>query len=143
MTGDIFTSWINDFDRRMKISFMDNAGVHNIHDVGLTNTKIVFFPKNTTSCLQSLDAGVIQAFKMNYRQQLHNLILNRMTDEATTAEDPYKSVNIALVIVWVFRAWRDLHPRTISKYFARCWFHIPGDGRAEDVYTPMGDVDDS
>ena len=28
--------------------------------------------------------------------------MNRMTDEATVAEDPYKSINITLVIVWVF-----------------------------------------
>ena len=28
--------------------------------------------------------------------------MNRMTDYATVAEDLYKSMNIALVIVWVF-----------------------------------------
>lgn len=53
MTGNIFTSWICDFDRRMReqkrriLLFMDNAAVHNV-DVNLTNIMIVFFPKNTT-----------------------------------------------------------------------------------------------
>lgn len=107
VTSDIFASWINNFDRRMKNSkrhvllFMDNAGVHNITDVCLSHTKIVFFTKNTTSCLQQLDAGVIQAFKMNYRKHMHDLFLNRMTAENTTAsEDPYKLRIIAQVITW-------------------------------------------
>ena len=127
--------------KRRVLLFMDNAGVHNIHDLCLSTTKIVFFPKNTTSCLQPLDAGVIHAFKMNYRKQLHNHILNRMTDETTAAEDPYKSVNIALVIVWVFRAWRDLNPRTISKCFARFGFQFSGDAPTDDNTLP-GAADD-
>ena len=65
-----------------------------------------------------------------------------MTDEATVAEDPYKSVNIALVIVWVFRAWRDVNPRTISKCFTRCGFHFLGDASADDENTPLGVADD-
>ena len=116
--------------------------MHNIPDLCLSYTKIVFFPKNTTNCLQPLDAGVIQAFKMNYRRHLHSLILNRMTDEATATEDPYKSVNIALVIVWVFRAWRDLNPRTISKCFARCGFQFQGDTPENVENTPMGTYDE-
>ena len=121
---------------------MDNAGVHNIPDVCLNSTQIVYFPKNTTGFLQPLDAGVIQAFKLKHRQQLHNLIMNRMTDEATVAEDPYKSVNIALMIVWLFRAWRDVNPRTISKCFMRCWFQFPGDASAYDENTPFRVADD-
>ena len=35
--------------------------------------------------------------------------MNQMTNEATVAVDPYMSVNIALVIVWVFRAWRNVN----------------------------------
>ena len=89
------------------------------------NNKIVFFHKNTTRCLQPLDAGVIQALKMNYRKHLYNLILNRMTDEVSATEDPYKSVNTAIVIV--FRTGRDLNPRTISMCFARCGFQFQGD----------------
>ena len=71
MTGIIFVSWLKDFDTRMTKSkrrmllFIDNAGVHNIPDVCLNSTQIVFFPNNTTSGLQPLDAGVIQAFKLN------------------------------------------------------------------------------
>ena len=40
--------------------------------------------------------------RLNDRQHLHNFIMNQ-TDVATIVEDPYKSVNFALVFVWVFR----------------------------------------
>ena len=33
-----------------------------------------------------------------------------------------KDVTIALAIVWVFRAWCKVNPRTISKCFAKCGF---------------------
>ena len=71
---------------------------------------------------------------MNYHKQLYNHILNRMTDETTAAENPYKSVNIALVSVRVFLAWCDLNPRIICKCFARCGFQFPG---AADDYSEL------
>jgi hypothetical protein len=138
MTGDIFNSWIRDFNRRMReqkrnvLLFMDNnAGVHNV-DVNLTNVRIVFFPKNTTSCLQPLDAGVIQAFKLNYRKHVNNHILNMLTDENTVQDNPFKFVNLAIVIVWVFRAWREVKKRTISKCFANCGFCIPDEQQSTE-----------
>lgn len=138
MTGNIFTSWICDFDRRMReqkrriLLFMDNAAVHNV-DVNLTNIRVVFFPKNTTSCLQPLDAGVIQSFKLNYRKHVNNHILNMMMDESTIEDNPFKSVNLAVAIVWVFRAWRDVNRRTISKCFVNCGFFSDGQESNEEI----------
>ena len=122
-------------------SFTATIVMHKISDVCLNSTQIVFFSKNTTSCLQPLDAGVIQAFNLNYRQHLHIHIMNRMTDEATVAEDRYKSVNIALMIVCVFWAWRDINPRTIFMCCTRCGFQFPGDASADDENTPLGVAD--
>ena len=51
MTWIMFFSWIQDFDTRITNSkklvllFIDNAEVHNIPDVCLNSTQIVFIPK--------------------------------------------------------------------------------------------------
>ena len=78
MTSQLFTDFLKWFDtevgkkeqNRQVLLFMDNAGVHNsaVDNVPLKHTKVVFFPKNTTSCTQPLDAGVIQTFKLLYRK---------------------------------------------------------------------------
>ena len=85
---------------------MDNASVHRIDDAQIKRlkvTQIAFFPANTTSQLQPMDAGIIQAFKLYYRQSLHSHIVHKVKADITC--NPLKDVTIALAIVWVFRAW--------------------------------------
>ena len=102
---------------------MENASVHRIDDSQIKRlkaTQIAFFPANTTSQLQPMDAGIIQAFKLYYRQSLHSHIMHKVKADITC--NPLKDVTIALAIVWVFRAWCKVNPRTISKCFAKCGF---------------------
>ena len=128
MTGRIFEEWLRDFDCRMNahgrnvLLTMDNAGVHNMRDIPLKAVKLVYFPKNTTSCTQPCDAGIIQALKLKYKEQLHNHILGSLSSEQTADDDPLKAINIALVMVWIFRAWKKVEKRTISKCFANRGF---------------------
>ena len=54
---------------RNVILFLDNDTVHPISLVDkFSNIKVVFLPKNTISCLQPLDAGIIQSFKSKYER---------------------------------------------------------------------------
>ena len=52
-------------ENRKVILFIDNTTVHPEAHVGkYRDVKVVFFPKNNSSCLQPLDAGIIQSFKV-------------------------------------------------------------------------------
>ena len=70
MNSDIMESILQKLDRRMNqekrkvILFWDNATCHSeTAQAGLKNIKLVFLPKNTTSRLQPLDAGIMRNFK--------------------------------------------------------------------------------
>lgn len=109
MNVDIFSWWINEFQSllyqagRKVLLFMDNATVHNIvEQMELRAVKVVFFPKNTTCCTQPCEAVIIQTVKLLYRKQLHNFILSALTHECGEVADPYKEINLARVIVWLF-----------------------------------------
>ena len=49
--------------------FVDNCSSH--PDIEASDIKLVFLPPNTTSKLQPMDGGVIQAVKTNYTIKLH------------------------------------------------------------------------
>ena len=72
MTSEIFTRWLNRLNNKMILQdrkillFMDNCGAH--PPTTLSNIKLVFFPPNTTSHLQPMDAGIIQNVKLHYRK---------------------------------------------------------------------------
>ena len=83
--------------------------------------KIVFLPKNTTSRLQPLDAGIIRAFKLKYRKLLIKYVISRV-DENMRAPDIIKAVDILKVIGWVKSAWEEVTPDTIKHCFEKCGF---------------------
>ncbi len=60
---------------------MDNASAHGTIDQlsNSSNFEVLFLPKNATSKLQALDAGVIAAVKRRYRTKAH-VRLFRSTD---------------------------------------------------------------
>ena len=111
---------------------MDSASVHKMaaENVapGLRHTTVVHLPKNTTSRTQPLDEGIIQTFKLVYRQYLSRHVMYRLKNDFEC--DPLGDVNIALVMTWVMKPWKSVRPRTISQCFAKCGFIMPGDGPA-------------
>ena len=57
-------------EKRNVFLFLGKATVHPTSLVDkFSNIKVVFLPKNTTSCLQPLDAGIIQSFRSKYRKK--------------------------------------------------------------------------
>ena len=58
-------------ETRKVILFWDNATCHlETAQASLKNIKLVFLPKNTTSRLKPLDAGIMSNFKHKYRKLL-------------------------------------------------------------------------
>ena len=77
MNSEIMSDVLKRLDRKMKmqdlnvVQFLDNAtSPQESIEKNLTNIKLVFLPKNTTSRLQPLNAGIIRALKLKYRKLL-------------------------------------------------------------------------
>ena len=80
MTSTNFKTWVRKLDLKMKNSdrkfvlFVDNCIAHPVVH-GLTNTRLVFLPPNTTAKTQPMDAGVICCLKAHYRKSLAEMRL--------------------------------------------------------------------
>ena len=79
MTAELFALIMRRFDITMGnlnkkvLLLIDNAPSHKVHS--LNNVEIMTLPPNTTSVYQPLDAGIIAAFKKQYRYILKNELL--------------------------------------------------------------------
>ena len=121
------------FENRKVILFLDNATYHpESMDEKFSNIKIVFLPKNTTSRLQPLDAGIIRNFKVKYRKSLVKYVLSRINGNASAAEI-VQDVNILMAIRWVQQTWKDVTPSTVKRCFKKCGFREGDDKLMEDV----------
>ena len=80
-------------DRKILL-FVDNARSHpeSFSDC-FSHVQIVFLPKNTTSKLQPLDAGIIKNFKVFYSKQLLQHVLARIKP-GCKASDVISSVDL-------------------------------------------------
>ena len=67
----------------------------------------MFLPENTTSRLQSLDVGIIRAFKLKYRKLRIRYVISRVDDDKR-ASDIINEISILKVSNWVKSAWREV-----------------------------------
>ncbi|KAG8230231.1 hypothetical protein J437_LFUL010859, partial [Ladona fulva] len=135
MTTDIVTDWLRELDQEMKFQerkillFIDNATSH--PHINLENIQLVFFPSNLTSASQPLNHGVIQNFKVKYRQLLLNHLIANL-DYNPSAQELSKSIDVLRAIGWIKNALRAVLPEIIRNSFTATGF--PNDGN-KDVVT--------
>ncbi len=103
---------------------MDNATSHHVVDLekGLKNTKLQFFPANTTSRLQPLDQGIIRSWKAKYKHLLLSKVVSNI-DSGRNATEIAKSINILDVCRWAASAWDNVTAETITNCFKKAGFH--------------------
>lgn len=121
MVQDIWTSWLTAWDEELVsknekiLLLVDNCSAHTPPpNFTLRNITIEFLPKNTTSYLQPLDAGIIHSLKAAYRVELVNRWLKEF-DEKKEITMP----TIAEAVIMLVNSWRSLDVKTIKN----CWAH--------------------
>ena len=119
------------FEDRKVILFLDNATCHSESMIGkFSQIKIILLPKNTTSRLQPLDAGIIGNFKVKYRKRLVKYLLARIQEDAS-ATQVAKGVDVLVAIQWLQEAWKKVTNLTIEDFFEKCG--IKGDNKLMEV----------
>ena len=72
----LFQEWLQAFDRQVAqrhrgqrvLLLLDNCLSHKVEGLNLQHVDVYFLPPNTTSKIQPMDAGIIMAFKSQYRR---------------------------------------------------------------------------
>ena len=122
MTKAIFQEWLVGLNAKMLqqhrhvLLFIDNCPSH--CQMKLSNVKIVFYPKNMTGKVQVLDLGIIANFKVFYRREL----VNRLIDQIEKCKNAYElasKINVYEAIVMICLAWRKVTESTIKHYFQK------------------------
>ena len=101
---------------------------------------MIFLPKNTTSCLQPLDAGIIKNFKVQYRKLLVTHTLAQIDGSSLTASEITKSVHILTAIRWVKQAWEAVKGETVANCFRHCGLRSTV---AESTEDPFADLEEA
>ena len=106
----------------------------------LTNIKLLFLPKNTTSRLQPLDAGIIRNFKQKYRELLVKYVVSRVGEGRTTSQ-VIEDVHVLRAITWLQTAWKSVSRETIRHCFKKCGFNVVSTpDRIEHLDTEFEDL---
>ena len=128
-------------ENRKTILFLDNAPCHPEDlDEKFTQIKIVFLPKNTTSRLQPLDLGIIQALKLKYYKRLLTHVVSKI-EECSSASEVCKSVDLLQAMRWTAMAWNDVPESTVVKCFIKAGI-LNAEGETNAAQAPdSNDVD--
>lgn len=146
MTTTIFIEWVSMVNKQMKeknrniLLIIDNCPAHP-NNLSFSNVTVQFLPANTTSHLQPLDQGIIQAFKLQYRKLLLKAVISR-SEDCKSANEIAMSVNVLDAIIWIKESWDLVRTYTISKCFEKCGFHQEMGNNDCEVSSPHDDNSD-
>nr|CCA18935.1 jerky putative [Albugo laibachii Nc14] len=108
---------------------LDNVSSHRV-TVPLSNVTVHMLPPNTTSFLQSQDAGIIQSFKSKLEQLKTRYIVGKFdelldkaaeveNDNVETQIESLYTVDVLQAMQWAQGAWETVTSTTV----ANCWRH--------------------
>lgn len=126
MTSTLFAAWFTDEFVPQVTDFLvqrglppkavllvDNCAAHP-QNLVVGGIRVEYLPPNTTSLIQPMDQGCLQALKLVYRQQLMAFVLDNLNQGMTLAV-ALKNLNIKDVIFWIADAWQRVSQSTIMK----------------------------
>ena len=122
-TSQLFTEFLHTFNNKFKLQnrhvllFLDNCPSH--PDIQLSNVKLAFLPKNTTSKSQPLDQGIIKTLKTHYHKRVRNDARIAISDVSDINEFA-KKINIFDAILNTKLAWDAVSPDTVTKCSEKC-----------------------
>lgn len=143
MTEVVFCEWLlslnQQFQRKGKkiILLIDNCPAHKVEAISdrLDFVNVVFLPANTTSIIQPCDAGIINAFKSNYRRLMLRKVGELVEDPDIAKLDTStlkKNINMLHCLQYAKAAWESTTESTIKN----CW-------RKAGFSTDVQPLDDS
>lgn len=126
MKRSLFKTWLEVWNSKLKsvdrkvLLFLDNFSGHQVQE--LSNIKLVFFPPNTTSHLQPLDAGLIFVLKSKYRTFLEERVIS--TNPLVSTTECLKSLSLLDIVTFLKRSWEEIETNIVKKCFQKCGFSI-------------------
>ena len=142
MDSTLFEEWIRELDVKFqkenrKIALIiDNCLAHpTIGD--LSNVKLIFLPRNTTSVSKPMDQGIIKCLRAFYRRRLVNLMIKRLEQ----GQDLPK-ILILRALQLLVASWNDVTKTTIVNCFGKAKIFAKDQvNAAEDSEDPFKELE--
>lgn len=77
--------------------------------------KTLFLPANTTSVIQPMDQGVLEALKRRYKKQLLRHIILENDSSSLPIPEIIKKLTIKDAVYWIARAWEEATAQSLAK----------------------------
>ena len=120
---DVFVPYVRKFCRENDIEFkilllLDNAPAHpSISTLQSSDGKVItkFLPPNTTSLIQPMDQGILEAMKRRYKKSLLRFLLVQNDCSSKSIPEIVKQLTIKDAVYWIAQAWDEISPETLTR----------------------------